>query len=58
MKAYRGAEVYLHAFLISALDMSSASPTGCFTAGKRALGTHWIGGWVGPRAGVEILEKR
>jgi hypothetical protein len=21
-------------------------------------GTHWIGGWVGPRAGLEVMEKR
>jgi hypothetical protein len=21
-------------------------------------GTHWIGGWVGPRAGLEDVEKR
>jgi len=24
----------------------------------RALGTHWIGGWVGPRAGLNAVEKR
>jgi hypothetical protein len=28
----------------------SASRTGRFTPRKRAPGTHWIGGWVGPRA--------
>jgi len=22
----------------------------CLTAGERAPGTHWTGGWVGPRA--------
>jgi hypothetical protein len=22
------------------------------------IGTHWIGGWVGPRAGLDGLEKR
>jgi hypothetical protein len=21
-------------------------------------GTHWIGGWVGPRAGLDVVEKR
>jgi hypothetical protein len=26
--------------------------------GERAPGTHWIGGWVGPRAGLENVEKR
>jgi hypothetical protein len=25
--------------------------------GERAPGTHWIGGWVDPRAGVEDVEK-
>jgi hypothetical protein len=25
---------------------------------KRAPGTHWIGGWVGPRAGLEAVVKR
>jgi hypothetical protein len=29
-----------------------------FTPGERAPGTHWIGGWVNPRAGVDYLEKR
>jgi hypothetical protein len=24
-----------------------------FTPGKRTPGTHWIGGWVGPRAGLD-----
>jgi hypothetical protein len=25
---------------------------------ERAPGTHWIGGWVGPRAGLDDTEKR
>jgi hypothetical protein len=25
---------------------------GRFTLGERASGTHWIGGWVGPRVGL------
>jgi hypothetical protein len=28
-----------------------------FTRGERAPGTHWIGGWVGPRAGLDDVEK-
>jgi hypothetical protein len=38
--------------LTSALDGGewSASRPGRFTPRERALGTHWIGGWVGPRA--------
>jgi hypothetical protein len=36
----------------------SASRPGLFTPKSRASGTHWIGGWVDPRAGVDDLEKR
>jgi hypothetical protein len=25
--------------------------------GERATGTHWKGGWVGPRAGMDAMEK-
>jgi hypothetical protein len=25
----------------------------CFSPGKRAIGTHWTGGWVGHRAGLD-----
>jgi hypothetical protein len=25
---------------------------------KRARGTHWIGGWIGPRACLEAVEKK
>jgi hypothetical protein len=31
---------------------------GAFTPGERASGIHWIGGWVGPRAGLDDVEKR
>jgi hypothetical protein len=31
---------------------------GRFTPGERALGNHWVGGWVDPRAGLDDLEKR
>jgi hypothetical protein len=26
--------------------------------GKGSPGTHWIGGWLGPRAGLDDMEKR
>jgi hypothetical protein len=29
-----------------------------FTPGERASGTHWIGGWVGPRDSLDDVEKR
>jgi hypothetical protein len=35
----------------------SASCIGHFTPGERAPGTHWIGGWVGLRAGLVDMEK-
>jgi len=44
----------------SALDGGEWSPShpGCFTSRKRAPGAHWIGGWVGHRAGVDAVVKR
>jgi hypothetical protein len=36
----------------------SASHPGHFTLGETAPGTHWIGGWVGRRAGLDDVEKR
>jgi hypothetical protein len=36
----------------------SASRPCHFTPREKAPGTHWIGGWVGPRAGLDDLEKR
>jgi hypothetical protein len=35
----------------------SASRPGRFTPGERALCTHWIGGWVGPRTELDDVEK-
>jgi hypothetical protein len=57
MMAY-GAWMYI--FLTSALFGGewSASRPSRFTPGKRASGTHWLGDWVGPRAGIDDVEKR
>jgi len=33
----------------------SASRPGHFTPRERAPGTHWIGGWVGPSAGLDAV---
>jgi hypothetical protein len=43
--------------LTSVLDGDEwlASCPGRFTRRERAAGTHWIGGWVGPRAGLEAV---
>jgi hypothetical protein len=59
MKAYRGVDVYVHIFLTSALAGGewSASRPGRFISGERAVGTHFVGGWVDPRAGLNDVEK-
>jgi hypothetical protein len=46
--------------LTSALDGGewSASRTDRFNPTERALDTHWIGGWVGPRAVLDAVVKR
>jgi hypothetical protein len=36
----------------------SASRLCRFTPEERAPSTHWIGGWVGSRAGLDAVEKR
>jgi hypothetical protein len=45
---------------ISALDGGEwlVSRSSHFTLGERAPDSHWIGDWVGPRAGLEAVEKR
>jgi hypothetical protein len=55
-----GVDVYIHIFLTSALLGSewSASRPCRFTPGTRVPGTHWIGGWMGPRDGLDDVEKR
>jgi hypothetical protein len=47
-------------FLTSALVGGewSDSRHGHFTTGGRAPATHWIGGWVNTRAGLDDVEKR
>jgi hypothetical protein len=54
VKTYGGTHVQIQIFLTSALvggEWSASRP------GHFALGTHWIGGWVDPRAGLDDLEK-
>jgi hypothetical protein len=36
----------------------SASRPDRFTPGKTVPVTHWIGGWVGPRTGLDDVERR
>jgi hypothetical protein len=60
MKTYRGVDIYTHVFFTSALDGGewSASRLDRFTLGESAPGTHWIEGWVNPRAGLDDVEER
>jgi hypothetical protein len=46
--------------LTSALDGGESSDSRLcrFTPRKRTPGTHWIGGWVGPRAVLDAVVKR
>jgi hypothetical protein len=60
MKAHKGVDIQIHIFLTSALvggDWSASRPSR-FTPGERAPGTHWKGGWLSPKTGLEDVEKR
>jgi hypothetical protein len=60
MKAYWGVDVQIHIFLTLALVGGewSASRPGRFTPGEKAHCTHWIGGWMDLRTGLDNMEKR
>jgi hypothetical protein len=57
MKVYRGVT---HSLLTSALVGGEwlASRPNLFTPGEKDPGTHWTGGWVDPRTGLDDVEKR
>jgi hypothetical protein len=59
MKTYGGVDILFQVFLTSALVRGkwSDSRPSCLTPGERALGSHWIGGWVDPRTGLHVLKK-
>jgi hypothetical protein len=50
----------IHIFLTSALAGGewSASRPCRLTPGETARGTHWIGGWVDPRAGLDDVKRK
>jgi hypothetical protein len=60
MKANWGSGCIIHIFLTSALVEGewSASRPYRFTPGERAPSTHWLGGWVEPRAGMDDAGKK
>jgi hypothetical protein len=53
-----GMDVWIHILLTSALVGGewSASLPDRFTSDERAPDTHWIGGWVGPRTGLDDVD--
>jgi hypothetical protein len=60
MKTYGGVDVQSHIFLTSTLagGEKSVSRPCRFNPKEKAPGTHWIGGWLDPRAGLDDVEKR
>jgi len=59
MEAYWGSGGIAPRILTSVLDGCEWSPSrsGRFTPRERARFTHCIGGWVGPRVGLDAVEK-
>jgi hypothetical protein len=56
---YAGVDIYIHIFLTSAVvggEWSTSHP-GRFIPGKELSLTHYIVGWVNPRAGLDDMEK-
>jgi len=53
-------EAHLHAFLTPVSDLGkwSASRPDRFIPGESAPGTHWIGGLVSPRGGLDAVGRR
>jgi hypothetical protein len=47
MKMYQGVDVFLTSALVGSEWSASR------LCREEALGTHWLGGWVGPRAGLD-----
>ena len=55
--SYRGSGGIAPIFLTLSSKWSAAH-SGHFTPGETAPGTHWIGGWLGCRAALKVLENR
>jgi hypothetical protein len=60
MKAYGGLDVQIHIYLDHCTSWSlvvSFTARPLYPRGK-SPDTHWIGGWVDPRASLDDVEKR
>jgi hypothetical protein len=59
METYWRVDEYIYVVLTLTVvgGVWSASRHGRFIRGETP-GIHWIGGWVGPRAGLDNMEKR
>jgi hypothetical protein len=55
-----GVEAYIHATIAFAIDNGewSASRSGLFTSGETGASTHWTGGWMGPRTGLDAAKAK
>jgi hypothetical protein len=60
MKVYGAVGAQIHSFFTSALTGGgwTALRIDRFGAGESAPSTHWIGSWVGPRTGLNDVERR
>jgi hypothetical protein len=59
MEALGEEEYSSYSFWTSALDggeWSASRPVRALAPGERTPGTHWTGGWVGPRAGLDTED--
>jgi hypothetical protein len=58
MKAHGGVDLYIHVLLTSPLGGEWSSSRPCrFNACERPSCYHWIGGRVGPRTGLDDVDK-
>jgi hypothetical protein len=58
MKTYGGVDIYTHVLTSALLEVSGQlHALAALPPGERAPGTHWIRGWVGPRAGLDDMKE-
>jgi len=54
-----GVAVQFHAFLTSAVaESGQLHALAALSPGKKTPSTHWLGGWVIPRAGTDVVVTR